>query len=52
MVSHSGLINGFSTHLAWYPDDGLMIALLTNREDGPDLGRTATRVAALALESP
>jgi CubicO group peptidase (beta-lactamase class C family) len=52
LVSHAGVINGFSTHLAWYPDDGLMIALLTNREDGPDLSTTAARAAALALESP
>jgi hypothetical protein len=29
-----------------------MIALLTNREEGPDLLTTATRAAALALESP
>ena len=52
VVSHSGVINGFSTLLAWYPDDGLTIALLTNREEGPDLSTTATRAAALALESP
>ena len=52
LVSHAGVINGFSTHLAWYPDDGLMIALLTNREKGPDLSMTATRAAALARESP
>jgi CubicO group peptidase (beta-lactamase class C family) len=52
VVSHSGVINGFSTYLAWYPDDGLTIALLTNREEGPDLSTTATRAAALALESP
>jgi CubicO group peptidase (beta-lactamase class C family) len=52
LVSHSGVINGFSTYLGWYPDDGLVIALLTNREEGPDLSTTATRVAALALESP
>ena len=52
MVSHDGVINGFSTYLAWYPDDGLMIALLTNRQEGPDLATTARRAAALALESP
>ena len=52
VVSHEGIINGFSTYLAWYPDEGLMIALLTNRMEGPDLARTATRAAALALESP
>jgi len=52
VVSHDGAINGFSTHLAWYPDDGLTIALLTNRERGPDLSTTATRAARLALEGP
>ena len=52
VVSHGGVINGFSTHLAWYPDDGLTIALLTNREEGPDLSTTATRAAGLALEGP
>jgi CubicO group peptidase (beta-lactamase class C family) len=49
---HEGVINGFSTYLAWYPDDGLTIALLTNRQEGPILGRFARRAAALALASP
>ena len=52
VVSHDGGINGFTTQLAWYPDDGLIIALLTNREEGPDLVTTATIAADLALESP
>ena len=52
LVSHSGVINGFYTYLGWHPDDGLIIALLTNREEGPDLSTTATHAAALALESP
>jgi CubicO group peptidase (beta-lactamase class C family) len=52
VVWHEGVINGFSTYLAWYPDDGLTIALLTNRQEGPVLGRTARRAAARALESP
>jgi CubicO group peptidase (beta-lactamase class C family) len=52
VVAHDGVINGFSTNLAWYPDDGLMIALLTNRMEGPNLVTTARRAAALALESP
>ena len=46
------MINGFSTYLAWYPDHGLTIALLTNRQEGPDLVKTGRRAAALALESP
>ena len=49
---HEGVINGFSTYLAWYPDDRLTIALLTNRQEGPILGRLARRAAALAVESP
>jgi CubicO group peptidase (beta-lactamase class C family) len=52
VVSHDGVINGFTTFLAWYPDDGLTIALLTNRQDGPNLVTIATPAAALALESP
>ena len=52
VVWHEGVINGFSTYLAWYPDDGLTIALLTNRQEGPILGRIARRAAALAVESP
>lgn len=52
VVSHEGVINGFNSFLAWYPDDGLTIALLTNRPGGPDLVMTARRAAALALESP
>ena len=52
MISHSGVINGFSTYLGWHPDDGLIIELLTNREEGPDLSATARRAAALALEGP
>jgi CubicO group peptidase (beta-lactamase class C family) len=52
LVSHDGVINGFTTYLAWYPDDGLTIALLTNRQEGPNLFTISTRVAALALESP
>jgi CubicO group peptidase (beta-lactamase class C family) len=52
VVSHEGVINGFNSFLAWYPDDGLTIALLTNRPEGPDLVMAARRAAALALESP
>ena len=52
VVWHGGVISGFSTDLRWYPDDGLTIALLTNREEGPDLSTIATRAAALALRSP
>jgi CubicO group peptidase (beta-lactamase class C family) len=52
VVSHDGVINGFTTLLAWYPDDGLTIALLTNRQEGPNLVTIATPAAALALESP
>ena len=52
VISHDGGINGFTTYLAWYPDDGLTIALLTNRQDGPNLYTIATPAAALALENP
>jgi CubicO group peptidase (beta-lactamase class C family) len=52
VISHGGLINGFTTFLAWYPDDGLTIALLTNRQEGPNLVAIATPAAALALKSP
>jgi CubicO group peptidase (beta-lactamase class C family) len=52
VVSHDGVINGFTTYLAWYPDEGLTIALLTNRQEGPNVFTIATPAAALALESP
>lgn len=33
-ISHSGVISGFSSHYAYYPDDQVTIVLLTNLEHG------------------
>ena len=41
-IWHSGGINGFSTSLDAYPDDGLIVAVLTNTE-----ARNAARIAVL-----
>jgi D-alanyl-D-alanine carboxypeptidase len=50
-VSHGGGINGFSTQLATYPDDGLVIAVLTNTgNSGP--GALEGQIARLALGLP
>jgi CubicO group peptidase (beta-lactamase class C family) len=32
VVNHTGGIDGFSSHLAWYPEDGVTLVVLTNIE--------------------
>lgn len=53
--SHSGVISGFSSHYAYYPDDQLTIVVLTNLEHGSvapyALERKLAR-AALGLPQP
>lgn len=44
--NHGGGINGFSTVLARYPDDGLTVVVLSNMTQGPS-GKIARELAAL-----
>jgi len=50
-VSHSGGINGFSSYLAYFPDDGVTVAVLDNTEDASP-GRLADHLARVALGVP
>ena len=52
-VSHGGGINGFRAQLSWYPDDELIVAVLTN-SGSANPGPLETRVArlVLGLEAP
>ena len=55
MIDHGGGIEGFNTHLAYYPDDKLTVVVLGNlNSDAPD--SIAVRLAAIAhgekIESP
>lgn len=50
-VAHDGGINGFSSHLAHYPDDGLTVAVLVNTEGAP-AGTVGERIARTALGLP
>ena len=52
LVWHDGVINGFYTYLARYPDEHITVALLTNRESTPDLGPLAMTAANSARENP
>lgn len=52
-VAHSGGINGFSSYLAHYPDDGITVAVLTNSgSGGPGAIEEAVARTALGLEIP
>jgi len=52
-VAHGGGINGFSTYLSHYPDDGLTVAVLTNAGSGqPGPMEEALARTALGLELP
>ena len=50
-VSHGGGINGFTSFLAHYPDDGLTVAVLTNSGSG-DPGVIEDALARTALGIP
>lgn len=50
-VSHGGGINGFTSYLAHYPDDGLTVAVLTNSGSG-DPGVIEDALARTALGIP
>jgi hypothetical protein len=45
-----GGIKGFYTYLSQYPDDRITVALLTDREESPDLGSIARVAAKIARE--
>ena len=50
MVSHGGGINGFSTYLAYFPDDKVTIVVLRNSDDGtPAPGAISRDLAAIAF---
>jgi CubicO group peptidase (beta-lactamase class C family) len=51
IYNHTGGIDGFSSHLAHYPDDGLTIVVLSNVEDDPAILR-ACDVAARLFDWP
>ena len=48
MFNHSGGIDGFASHIARYPDDGLTIVVLSNIESEP-AKLTACNIASLLL---
>jgi CubicO group peptidase (beta-lactamase class C family) len=50
-ISHGGGINGFVTHLASYPDDGLRVAVLTNTP-GPTAPQLSEHIARQVLDLP
>jgi CubicO group peptidase (beta-lactamase class C family) len=51
LIGHSGGINGFSTNLRRYPDDGLTVVVLSNLESAPSM-EIAQELAALYLGLP
>jgi CubicO group peptidase (beta-lactamase class C family) len=50
-VSHGGGINGFTTDLAYYPDDTLHVVVLANTS-ASNPGRLADKIARVALSLP
>jgi CubicO group peptidase (beta-lactamase class C family) len=50
-ISHAGLGGGYLGLVAWYPDQHLGVAVLSNRGDFFSSGLTADRIASLYLES-
>jgi len=50
-VAHSGGINGFSSALYTWPDDSLIVVVLTNSEDA-NASRLAQRIARIVFDIP
>lgn len=50
-ITHSGGINGFSSDMAWLPDDSLLVVALVNASS-PAAGRVIRLAAAAALGDP
>ncbi len=51
MIGHGGRINGFSTFIARYPDDKVLVVVLSNIESAPS-GRIARDLAAIVFGEP
>jgi len=47
LIDHGGAVNGFSTQLAYYPDDRLTVIALGNIQGAPS-GQIASQLAAIA----
>src|SRR5262249_29451070 len=47
--NHTGAIDGFTSHLQYYPREEITVIVLANTEDDP-VKQIATEIAALALE--
>ena len=50
MVNHSGGIDGFASHLAVYPDERLVIVVLSNIDSEPAKS-TACNIAAVLFDA-
>ena len=48
VIEHGGGINGFSSHLAWYPDDTLTVVVLANTQEA-NASLLARDIARIAL---
>ncbi|WP_394974851.1 serine hydrolase domain-containing protein [uncultured Croceitalea sp.] len=51
-VKHSGGINGFITYALSIPEKDIYVAILTNSENTNNLGQIASKIAAIAMDSP
>ncbi|MCH7717050.1 MAG: beta-lactamase family protein [Gemmatimonadetes bacterium] len=51
LQNHSGGISGFTSHLAWYPDERLLVVLLSNVE-GTDVKAIACDIARIVFADP
>ncbi|MCS6816502.1 MAG: serine hydrolase [Blastocatellia bacterium] len=51
MIGHGGRINGFSTFIARYPDERVVVVVLSNLESAPS-GRIARDLAAIVFGEP
>jgi hypothetical protein len=48
--NHTGGIDGFASHLQYYPREEITVVVLSNTEDEP-VKKIATDIAALALQA-
>ena len=52
LEQHAGGINGFATYIARYPDEHILVVVLSNRESAQGLNSFASTAARLARENP